>query len=229
MEIPEIQQHYLKTQNVLCVEDDGVVLKIATDILGCFYHHVYQASDGHEAWEIYQTHEPAYIFTDISMPKSSGIEFVSKVKKHNPDVCIIFMTGNTDKKTLIEVIDTAPDAFLEKPFSADDLISTLMKVSSKNAKSEQIQIGHNTFLDLKNVSVIRNGQSENLTLKEMRLLELLIRHKNTLVSYPQIEAYVWQDESMTESSLKSLVYRLRTKVCKKCIKSVSGLGMRLEI
>lgn len=229
MEIPETQRHYLKSQNVLCVEDDGIVLKIAADILKCFYNHVYEAIDGQEAWDIYQAHEPAYIFTDISMPKSSGIEFVSKVRKHNPDVCIIFMTGNTDKKTLLDVIDVAPNAFLEKPFTADDLVQTLIKVSSKSTESQQTQIDQNTYLDMQNVSVIRNGKSENLTLKELRLLELLIRHKNTLVTYSQIETYVWEEEGMTESSLKSLIYRLRTKVCKKCIKSVSGLGLRLEI
>lgn len=229
MEIPEAQRYYLKTQDALCVEDDNVVLKIATDILECFYNHVYKAVDGQEAWNIYKTHEPAYIFTDISMPKSSGIEFVSKVKSHNPDVCIIFMTGNTDKKTLLDVIDIAPNAFLEKPFSVDDLINTLIKVSPQSSESEQIQIDTDTYLDMQNVSVIREGKSENLTLKEMRLLELLIRHKNTLVSYHQIETYVWQEEGMTESSLKSLIYRLRSKVCKKCIKSVSGLGLRFEI
>ncbi|HHK74029.1 MAG TPA: winged helix family transcriptional regulator, partial [Rhizobiales bacterium] len=75
----------------------------------------------------------------------------------------------------------------------------------------------------------RHGEAILLTRKELKLLELLISRHNTPVTHDQILDHVWSDINVGEASIRSLVRRIRLKLPKLPVKTVSGIGYLLEI
>ena len=68
-----------------------------------------------------------------------------------------------------------------------------------------------------------------LTLKELQLLKLLIRLRGRIVDYLTIENEIWGSEKVSNTSIRSLVYRLRNKLEHKLIESEHNMGIRLKV
>jgi DNA-binding response OmpR family regulator len=74
-----------------------------------------------------------------------------------------------------------------------------------------------------------NGETILLNKFEIELLDLLLVNKNKIVNKTTIEHILNPDEPMSEAAYKNLIYRLRKKIGKENIISVSGLGIKLVI
>lgn len=74
-----------------------------------------------------------------------------------------------------------------------------------------------------------NEETVSMTHREIMLLDLLLKHKNKIVTKEIIQQLVYQDEILTDASYKSSIYRLRKKIGKDSITSLSGLGIKLNI
>lgn len=80
----------------------------------------------------------------------------------------------------------------------------------------------------KNILVIANKE-HHITKKEFFFLELLAKNPNRTISYREIEAYVWKEETMSLHSLRTMVGGIKKKFgLEKLIKNVSGVGYILE-
>ena len=64
------------------------------------------------------------ILTDLGMPEMSGSELARQVKKKNPSLPIILVTGHTDAEDQSEHVD----AVVRKPFKVDQLVESIRKV-----------------------------------------------------------------------------------------------------
>lgn len=73
------------------------------------------------------------------------------------------------------------------------------------------------------------GHPVLLTRKEMDLLSLLVENKNQVVHFSALEKYIWNNVIVSDSSLRSLVRRLRKKLAEIEIKTVRGFGFMLVI
>ncbi len=77
-------------------------------------------------------------------------------------------------------------------------------------------------------TLTQNGQIVLLTKMEVKLLEILVLHLDQVVQHLPIENHVWGDILVGESSLRSLIRRLRKKLPELTITSVSGVGYMLQ-
>ncbi len=71
--------------------------------------------------------------------------------------------------------------------------------------------------------------SITLTKKELKFFELLVKNRERVVTFEEIENYVWKDEVFTEAALRALVKRVRQKISKELIKNFPGIGYKLSI
>lgn len=74
-----------------------------------------------------------------------------------------------------------------------------------------------------------NNEVLPLTKKESLLLELLVEHRNQVTDHRTIEAFVWKEVVVSESSIRALVLRLRKKMPGITIKTISGVGFLLSV
>jgi CheY-like chemotaxis protein len=79
--------------SILVVDDEPKIRKLFHRILEDFGRTILEAADGQEAVKTYAEHKPALVITDIVMPNKEGIETIINLKRINPDIKIIAMSG----------------------------------------------------------------------------------------------------------------------------------------
>ena len=110
-------------ETVLLVEDETVVRQLVAEILETSGYTVLQAADGPSALELARRHsgEISLLLTDVVMPGMSGPEVAQSVTAMRPGLLVLYMSGYTDSQIGHHGVLEPGIAFLQKPFSTDDL------------------------------------------------------------------------------------------------------------
>ena len=124
---------------LLYVEDDADTRKSLSELFKNKVSKLFVAEDGVEALKIFKENSIHCIISDFQMPRMNGNELCREVKKHNPQVDFILLTAYNDSDLLINAIDAGVDKFLKKPIQAEELFSTLSKISIKYADKFKLE------------------------------------------------------------------------------------------
>jgi len=219
----------LQTLSVLYAEDEVGIRENIADSLGYYVKEVIQASNGAEAFELYEEKSPDIILSDIHMPILNGIEFVKKVRLTNRDIPIVMITAHTDKKYLLEAVELHMEKYIVKPIELEALFEVLEKcVEVLDLNNEiTLSVDTNYKYDYDKKELKYKDESILLNKKEMLFFEVLISNQNRVVTYEELQDKVWGDDVMTDSALRSLVRNLRKKLPSDIVFNLSGVGYRL--
>jgi CheY-like chemotaxis protein len=110
-------------ETILLVEDETVVRHLVAEILETSGYTVMQAGDGPSALELLRRHSGTLdlLVTDVVMPGMSGPEVAQAVASMRPGTQVLYTSGYTDSAIGHHGVLEPGIAFLQKPFSADDL------------------------------------------------------------------------------------------------------------
>lgn len=88
---------------------------------------VISAKDSQDGYSTFLEFKPDLVITDIQMPGENGLELMEHIRKHNPLVRTIYMSGDLDSfwSPLEEEKKRYPVSLLEKPFSKIQLMGLL--------------------------------------------------------------------------------------------------------
>ena len=119
---------------VLLVDDEENIRQITRGTLEKFGYRVLSASDGTEALALYaeQKDEIMLVLTDMAMPYMDGMATIRALRKINPALKIIAVSGLSDAVQTIELESLQVNAFLSKPFTGEKLLTTIAEVLNKN-------------------------------------------------------------------------------------------------
>jgi len=124
---------YLAEVNVLIVDDQEFVrsmVRIMLRALGC--EHVYDATNGKDAWEMLQSKPIDLVILDWSMSPMTGLELTHLIRNDenspNTYLPVIMMSGYADRQHIIEARDTGINEFVVKPLSANSLFGRVENV-----------------------------------------------------------------------------------------------------
>jgi DNA-binding response OmpR family regulator len=119
---------------ILIIEDDEPFLKMLRLTLERMGHTVLEAHNGKIALGIYQSESPDLVITDLIMPEQEGLETIRRLKKTDPTVKIIAMSGGgriTPGGFLKMARQMGAAYTLTKPFSNDELHTTITTLLNK--------------------------------------------------------------------------------------------------
>jgi two-component system response regulator YesN len=119
--------------NLLIAEDETSIRTSISEFisqLGEPYHLAGSASNGEEALKNFTENNIHILITDIRMPKMDGFELIRRMKELSPDSKIIILSGYDDFEYARKAIHLGVSEFLLKPIKEDDLIASLVKVTS---------------------------------------------------------------------------------------------------
>lgn len=218
----------LKETSILCVEDEEGIREIIVKTLKYYFDTVYEASNGVEAYEMYQKYQPKIILSDIKMNEMDGIELIKKVRKIDLNVMVIMLTAYSDKDYLLKLINLDINHYILKPLNLEKLNEALVKYVQRNLNST-LHLHEDLVLDvLKSELIYKNNQIISLRKREKTFLELLHKNREMVIKYEQIEFELWKDKEMTTHALKTFIKELRLKIPINIIKNVSQIGYILE-
>lgn len=101
----EQPEEAIRKKKILVVEDEFGLQEIFKDIFIMEGYDVRVAVDGVDGYECYKEFEPDLVFTDVVMPKMSGLELVQKIRETNPDIKVIYISGFFGIKRLKKDLD----------------------------------------------------------------------------------------------------------------------------
>ncbi|MFH1102217.1 MAG: sigma-54 dependent transcriptional regulator [Pseudomonadota bacterium] len=107
---------------ILIVDDETSILQSLGGILSDEGFDVITASNGYEALKVANTELPDLVLLDIWMPGIDGIETLKELKKENPSIQVIIITGHGTIETAVKATKLGAFDFIEKPLSIDKII-----------------------------------------------------------------------------------------------------------
>ena len=117
-------------ETVLIVDDETNIVQITAATLEKFGYAALTASDGAEGLAIFaeRKNEISAVISDMSMPLMDGPAMIRALRKINPAIGIIAMSGLMNPEHTNKLENLRVDAFLTKPFTAEKLLMTLSSV-----------------------------------------------------------------------------------------------------
>lgn len=201
-----------------------------------FGHKVRVANDGQAGWELVQQEDFQLLILDIIMPKMNGLQLCKQYRQtygYQSPVIMLTALGTTDD--IVNGLDAGADDYLVKPFSFQELearIKALLRRTGAEPAVPLLSCGDLT-LDPSSHRAIRGKVVIDLTVKEYRLLEYLIRNQGTAQSRLTLLKNVWDKNFDTNTNVVDVyVNYLRSKIDKdfdrKLIRTVVGVGYMME-
>lgn len=112
---------------MLIVDDDENTRQMCADILRDMSRRILLARDGEHALITFAEHKADIVLTDLFMPKIGGIDLLKQLKKKNPLLPVILMSGKGDIQTAVEAVRFGAEDFLEKPFANIEILRFAVK------------------------------------------------------------------------------------------------------
>jgi DNA-binding NtrC family response regulator len=114
-------------KKVLVVDDDEVIRNLLINFLRFSGYEGIGAPNGQKALETILSDAPELIISDIHMPLMNGFQLLSAVKRINPNLPVVFITGFAHFRRFFADKTARADGFLEKPFSLEALDTIVKK------------------------------------------------------------------------------------------------------
>ncbi|MBW4546313.1 MAG: response regulator [Symplocastrum torsivum CPER-KK1] len=127
---------------ILVADDETSIREIIKTLLEAFKYRVLLANDGIEAIALYAQHkeEISVVLLDLMMPSLDGSTTIRTLHKMNPQVKIIASSGLMSNHEIIQTLDNSVEAFLQKPYTSDDLLKKLQLVLNESDRSFKLPL-----------------------------------------------------------------------------------------
>ena len=230
---------------VLLVEDDknlSFILKSSLEQMIGGYE-VVSIANGKDGLDMLTKENFDVIVSDVEMPVMDGVTMVQHIRKNHPSLAIIFITGLTTARDVINGYQAGADFYIKKPFLPEELDAHIQAVlrMRHNTQAESpagndedtiFTIGKYSFDPTQNLLIFENEQ-HNLTAKESKILEMLCREKGKVVSRENILNEIWGNSDFYSSrSLDVFITKLRKYLSKDTSVSLNvlkGVGICLKV
>ena len=129
-QIEPARGHWSKgTETVLLVEDAPMIRRLAREIMLRAGYTVIEAGDAEQALSLSEKQgQIDVLLTDLIMPGPSGVELAEQLRTARPEVRVLYMSGYTDNAIVRNGMLGASEAFLQKPFTPEELLRKLRHV-----------------------------------------------------------------------------------------------------
>ncbi|MSS19901.1 response regulator transcription factor [Pseudoramibacter porci] len=187
------------------------------------------ANDGEEG--LLFALNPIYdvVVLDIMLPGKNGLEILKEVRDHDITTPILLLTAKGTVDDKVKGLDLGADDYLVKPFSAKELFARIRALSRRpdnEIKGECIDFEDVSFNTKKNTLITKSDEYK-LSVKESKILEMLIKRPNQVFTREQILDRVWGfDKEVNENNIEIYVHNLRKKLADTDVKidTIRGVG-----
>lgn len=219
---------------ILLVEDERRLSNVVKKGLTEEGFAVDTAFDGEEGQYLAESENYDLIILDISLPKIDGLTICRQLRTKNIKTPILMLTAKTTVEDKAAGLDSGADDYLAKPFAFLELRSRIHALirRSKQEASPTLSIA-DLILDPIKHKITRSGREIVLTPKEFSVLEILLAHKDEVVTRTMIIEHVWDYNFDSMSNVVDVfIAQLRRKIDKGAktalIHTLHGVGYKIS-
>ena len=162
---------------ILLVEDDPNIRMAAEFALSDAGHSIVACDNGTDGFASALSIEPDLILLDLMLPGMSGHDFLKEYRAQNASVPIIVLTAYTSEQEKVLCLDLGADDFISKPFSVNELLARIRG---------EVRV---------------KGEPVSLRNREFEILQVLARHRGSLVTRNELIQSVWKGKTPSTSTV----------------------------
>ncbi|MFO8130456.1 MAG: PAS domain S-box protein [Bacteroidales bacterium] len=134
--------------SVLLVEDDSMSRILYSKFLKRIVSTVYTAEDGIDGIEIFKSHKPDLIISDIKMPRMDGLEMIQELKKIDESIKVILVSGHQETDYFIKSIELGVSGYLLKPIDQKHLVRIIRETGNTILLNRKVRETEKRFKEL---------------------------------------------------------------------------------
>lgn len=202
--------------NLFIIEDDESLFQAMKQQLEKWGWHVTGVNDFSKVYEEFKAIDPELIIIDIQLPKYDGFYWCRMIRNQS-NVPIVFLSSREHPMDQVMSMELGADDFIQKPFHTEVLVAKLQaiyrRVYKYNKDEPRTKLWNGAKVDYGKHIIEKDGIEISLTKNEMFILEMLLNHKNEIVTRNTIITALWDDEQfVSDNTLTVNVNRLRKKL-----------------
>ncbi len=224
---------------VLIVEDDSLTRDGLAELLGQEGYEIAVAENGESALSKFSEVQPDFVCLDVMMPKMSGYEVCRHIRQLDDQVPIIFISAKSEEIDKVVGLELGADDFIVKPFGVKEVLARIRAVTrrclgrSADNRDVDFMMGD---LEVRphELRAIRNGDTIDLSLRDIQILQLLFELQGRAVDRQTIFQKCWGlDHIQNSRTLDQHISQLRKRIevdpkSPAIIRTVHGVGYRFE-
>jgi len=231
----------MKTK-ILIVEDDPHILLGLEEVLKSEGYETASCNRGDEAVAAVARFQPALIVLDVMLPGASGYDICKQLRAEKFAAPILMLTAKGQEIDKVVGLDLGADDYVTKPFGVRELLARIQallrrsggesSVSTPELDESPFKIGDAT-IDPKTFQLKRGKSAEELTAKEVKLLQVFHARAGEVLSRDKLLNEVWgYNYYGTTRTLDQVIVQLRRKLGDhgdepKHLLTIHGVGYKL--
>ncbi|MBB6215316.1 DNA-binding response OmpR family regulator [Anaerosolibacter carboniphilus] len=222
-------------RNLLLIEDEDRMREILVDYFKKEQFHIFEASNGREAMEIFEENNIHLVILDIMIPEIDGWAVCKRIRKES-DVPVIMLTARSDEDDKLMGYELGADDYVTKPFSPKVLVAKskmLLKRAEGNVGKDS-SVLHCGGIEINKLSraVKLDDVLVELAPKEYELLLYMMENKEMVLTREQILNHVWGYDYFGDlRTVDTHIKKIRSKLGEwsKHIGTITRVGYKFEV
>ena len=225
-------------RRILLVEDDPALRTGLEDSLAQEGYVVQSAAEGLTGQNLLLEEPFDLAILDLMMPGRTGFEILRAAREAGLVLPILLLTARGDEGDKVLGLELGADDYVTKPFSLRELLARVRAMLRREERHAPSNAAETLFdvgpcqIDLQAFELRREGQSHVLSVKEARMLELLLAHRGQAISRDRFLHEVWGNQVVGNRTIDTHILNLRKKLEEdpahpRHLLTVHGYGYRL--
>ncbi len=225
---------------ILVAEDDPNTLIGLVEVFENEGYETVQAANGKEALAAFAEQAPDVVCLDIMMPDVNGYDVCREIRRFDATVPVIFISAKSEEIDKVLGLELGADDYIVKPFGVREVIARIRAVTRrcmaarKSGEPERVFKAGDLRVVPAELRAYRGEEAIELSLRDVKILELLARNKGRVVDRDTMFNACWGMNYMPNSrSLDQHISQLRKRIeldpkHPAIIKTVHNAGYRME-
>lgn len=219
-----------KMKKILIVDDEEQIRNILRMYLVREGYEISEAEDGEKGLKLFYEKPFDLVILDVMLPKKDGWSILREIKKYT-ETPVIMLTARDDSEDEVFGFEMGADDYITKPFNNKVLLARVKSLlrKSNNSVESIIEIGDLVINDTSHSVTDSKGEIE-LAPKEYDLLIYLVKNNKIALSREKLLNEVWGYDFLGDDrTIDTHIKNLRKKIGKGTIKTIRGIGYKLDL
>lgn len=217
-------------KKILIVDDEEQIRNILRMYLVREGYEISEAEDGEKGLRLFYEKPFDLVILDVMLPKKDGWSILREIKKYT-ETPVIMLTARDDSEDEVFGFEMGADDYITKPFNNKVLLARVKSLlrKSNNSVESIIEIGDLVINDTSHSVTDSKGEIE-LAPKEYDLLIYLVKNNKIALSREKLLNEVWGYDFLGDDrTIDTHIKNLRKKIGKGAIKTIRGIGYKLDL
>lgn len=212
---------------ILLMEDEPLLRKNIERFFRLKGHRVDGFENGEEVLEKARPEEYDCLVLDVNTPEVDGFELLGYLRERRVEVPALFISALTDVEKVLQGFRLGAGDYLKKPFELAELEIRLLRLTGGG--EERLELGEGYLFDFARQQLFRDGTPSKLSLTQRKVLYLLLKNRNLLVTFEMLTDYVWEEKEVAHNTILSTMRDLKKRLPEKLVRNVKGEGYTVEL